>query len=97
MPAASAIMGDSEGLGLIGHRARPAEADPSDLGDTDVTPSAVQAADIPDAVNRSASLAGNPESLILARLTPSGSAVSAVEELPPRLIEITEGLLLYDR
>ena len=89
MPAASPITGNPVGLDTLGHRSRQAEPHPSDLRHPHPTETAVQPFDVtrfhPDL----------PKPFVHTGFTPCRAAVCAGEEVPHRLREIPQRLLLH--
>src|SRR5207244_4107911 len=79
---------DPVGPGFGWDRAGHAEPDPSGLGDQDLPPVTVEALDVPGPDGDDA------EALMNTLAPPRGSAVRASEEVPPGLVEVSEGLLL---
>jgi hypothetical protein len=89
MPAASPITGNSIGLDTLGHRSRQAEACPSDLRHPHPTDVAIQPFDVmgfqPDL----------PKAFVHTGFAPCRAPVCPGEEVPHRLREIPQRLLLH--
>src|SRR6476660_7331754 len=89
MPAASSILGDSVGLDTSWHRSRQVKSHPPDLGHPDSTDAAVEPLDVmrfqPDLA----------KPFVYAGFTPRRATVCTCEEVPHRLREIPQRLLLH--
>jgi len=89
MPATGSITSDAIRLHTRGHRAAPAKSDPADLGHPHPPAAVVELLDMarldPDL----------PEPLMHASLAPRRAAMAAIEEVPHRLGEIAQRLLLH--
>jgi hypothetical protein len=87
VPAPGPVLCDPVGL-RVRHRARPTEPDPSEFGNPDLAPVPVQPPDIlPGGVDHA-------EPLILVSFTAARQPVRARIEVPHRLIEVPQRLLL---
>jgi hypothetical protein len=89
MPASSPIPRNPVGPDALWHRSRPAEPHPSDLGHPDPTQAAVEALDV---MRFHRDL---PKPLVHTGFTPRRAPVCAGEQVPHRLSEIPQRLLLY--
>jgi hypothetical protein len=89
MPAPGSVLNDPIGLHPVRHRTRPAEPDPPDLRDAQVSDVAGDSFDV------GVTDGDDPESLVAPCLAPRWSAMGSGEEIRHRLPVVAQSLLLH--